>query len=176
METLLIQAIGFLAVIMYLVSFQFKSNRTLVSFQLAGNLLFALQFLLLGAASGSLSLLVSSIRNILLLNRGHWGWVNRRGFAAFFCVCYGLVAILTWEGPLSLLALLPSLSGTLSFWLNSARLIRLSNLFCACPCWLAYDILIGSWGGVLNETITMASILISIYRFGWKALGETQQS
>lgn len=175
MQAFLIQAIGFLAVIMYLVSFQFKSNRTLVSFQLAGNLLFALQFLLLGAASGCLSLIVSCIRNILLLNRGRWGWIQRKSFAVTFCACYCLVAAITWEGALSLLALLPSLAGTLSFWSNSARIIRSANLFCACPCWLLYDIFVGSWGGVLNEVITMTSILISIYRFGWKALGEAQQ-
>jgi len=176
MQEFLIQAIGFLAVIMYLVSFQFKSNRALFSCQLVGNLLFALQFLLLGAASGALNLLVSCLRNILLLNRSRWAWVRGRGFAAVFCACYCAVTLLTWEGPLSLLALIPSLSGTLSFWTNNARTIRLANLFCACPCWLVYDILIGSWGGILNETITMVSILISIYRFGWKALGETQQS
>ncbi|MBP3730238.1 MAG: hypothetical protein J6I40_02055 [Mailhella sp.] len=29
-----------------------------------------------------------------------------------------------------------------------------------------------SWGGVLNESLTLASILISIVRFGWKKLGE----
>ena len=64
MQEFLIQAIGFLAVIMYLVSFQFKSNRALFSCQLVGNLLFALQFLLLGAASGALNLLVSRVRSL----------------------------------------------------------------------------------------------------------------
>ena len=40
------------------------------------------------------------------------------------------------------------------------------------PCFLIYDVLIGSWGGVLNETITILSILLSIVRFGWKELGK----
>jgi len=176
MQEFLIQTIGFLGLIMYLVSFQFKSNRVLFSCQLAGNLLFALQFLLLGAASGGLNLLVGCIRNILLLNRSRLAWVRGKGFAVGFCICYFLVTALTWEGPISLLALIPCLSGTLSFWSNNARIIRLSNLFCASPCWLLYDAFAGSWGGILNETITMVSILISIYRFGWKALGEAQQS
>ena len=47
----------------------------------------------------------------------------------------------------------------------------MSNLACASPCWLIYDILVGSWGGVLNESITLGSILLSIYRYGWKAMG-----
>ena len=37
---------------------------------------------------------------------------------------------------------------------------------------LLYDLIIHSWGGALNESITIISILVSIFRFGWKNLGE----
>lgn len=50
-------------------------------------------------------------------------------------------------------------------------LFILSQLIGA-PCTLLYDALIRSWGGALNEGIAILSILISIYRFGWKALEE----
>ena len=53
-------------------------------------------------------------------------------------------------------------------------MIRLSNLFCASPCWLIFDIIVGSIGGILNETILIVSILVSIYRYGWKGLGENK--
>lgn len=35
---------------------------------------------------------------------------------------------------------------------------------------LLYDVLVKSWGGVLNESIAIISILISVMRFGWKSL------
>lgn len=35
---------------------------------------------------------------------------------------------------------------------------------------LLYDVLVKSWGGALNEAVTLVSIIISIIRFGWKAL------
>lgn len=35
---------------------------------------------------------------------------------------------------------------------------------------LAYDALVGSWGGVLNESVIMISIVISILRFGWNSM------
>jgi hypothetical protein len=44
------------------------------------------------------------------------------------------------------------------------------NLTCASPCWLIYDIIVHSWGGLLSESITLLSILVSIIRFGWKGL------
>lgn len=35
---------------------------------------------------------------------------------------------------------------------------------------MAYDVMVKSWGGILNESITIAAIVISIVRFGWAAL------
>ena len=40
------------------------------------------------------------------------------------------------------------------------------------PCTLLYDVLIHSWGGVLSESITLISIIVSIIRFGWKNLND----
>ncbi|WP_295071967.1 YgjV family protein [Ruminococcus sp.] len=44
------------------------------------------------------------------------------------------------------------------------------NHTCASPCWLIYDIIVNSWGGLVSESITIVSILISIMRFGWQGL------
>ena len=42
------------------------------------------------------------------------------------------------------------------------------------PLWIVYDVLVGSWAGILDELITEVSILISIRRFGWKNLDRTE--
>ncbi len=52
----------------------------------------------------------------------------------------------------------------------------MSNLFCASPAWLLYDVMVGSAAGVVNELITLGSIIISIFRFGWKELGNPESS
>lgn len=166
------QAIGFLAMASFILSYQVKSNRTLFWCQAAGSALFCLQFFLLGAASGCLSLAVNILRGLLLTKYNDWPWVRRKVVAAVFCGVYGAILLLTWAGPISLLAFTASAVSTLGYWRNNARTIRLVNLLCASPCWLVYDILIRSWGGILNEAITMMSVLISGFRFGWAALGD----
>ncbi len=168
----MIQAIGFLAVILFLLSYQTKSNRKLFLLQMLGSALFCLQFFFLGAASGCLSLGLNILRSALLTKYNDWPWVRSRALAAVFCLAYGVVLAFSWAGPISLLAFLASAVSTLGYWSNNARTLRLSNLLCASPCWLLYDILIRSWGGALNEAITIASILISLLRFGWDALGD----
>lgn len=172
MGNILVQAIGFLAVASFILSYQVKSNRGLYLCQVIGSALFCLQFFLLGAASGCLSLAVNILRGALLIKYGDWAWVRWKGLAAILCGVYAGIVFFTWAGPVSLLAFVASAVSTFGYWQNNARTIRLSNLLCASPCWLVYDVLVHSWGGVLSEAITIASILVSGFRFGWKALGD----
>lgn len=44
------------------------------------------------------------------------------------------------------------------------------NLTCASPCWLLYDVFVRSVGGIISESITILSILVSFVRFGRKGL------
>ena len=63
---------------------------------------------------------------------------------------------------------------TIGYWTNNAQKIRLSNLVCASPAWVIYDIFVGSIGGVLSESIAIISILVSVYRYGWKNMGDPE--
>lgn len=172
MADILIQTIGFLGVIAFIVSYQLKSNRSLYLFQLLGSLLFCVQFFLLEAYSGCLSMVLNILRYALLTKYNQWEWVRRKELAYIFCAAFAIVLIFTWAGPVTILAFAASSVSTVFYWTNNAKLIRAANLFCASPCWLVYDIFAGSWGGVLNEAITLTSIIVSVYRFGWKALGD----
>lgn len=169
---IIIQGIGFLGVIAFIVSYQIKSNRALYIFQLLGSLLFCVQFFMLGAYSGCLSMMLNILRYALLTKYNEWNWVQRKELAWIFVAAFAAVLIFTWAGPITILAFLASSVSTVFYWTNNAKMIRASNLFCASPCWLVYDIFAGSWGGVVNEAITLTSILVSVVRFGWKAMGD----
>lgn len=54
---------------------------------------------------------------------------------------------------------------------ESIRLIQYNQKVDLAPCQFQQII---SWGGALCEAIALASILISIARFGWTKLGEGQ--
>lgn len=166
------QIIGSAALLCYLLSYQVRSNRALYLAQTAGNFLFMIQFLLLGAYSGCANLVVGIIRNLLMTQYGKRKWVRWKGWIAIFGAAYLAVLVFTWNGPTSLLPFAAMITCTIAFWTDNALNIRKANLFVACPGWLIYDVFFRSWAGVLNETITIASILLSIWRFGWKNLGD----
>ncbi|MBE6877238.1 MAG: YgjV family protein [Ruminococcus sp.] len=167
---IIVQGIGFIAVAAFILSYQIKSNRWLFLLQLIGSALFCLQFFLLDAFSGCLSLAVNILRNALMMKYNEWKWVRWKGCPFVIAVLFLGILFLTWNGAVSLLAFIASVSSTFVYWSNSPRNIRLINLVCASPCWLIYDIIVHSWGGLLSEAITLISILISIFRFGWKGL------
>ena len=174
MKELLIQAIGFIGVALFILSYQFRSNKKLLLCQITGSSMFIIQFAVMGAYGGCLNLIIALIRNLLIMNR------DRISIARGWTLCWMLlsasltVTVYTWEGALSLLPFFAIIGSTIGYWTDNPQKLRLSNLACASPCWLVYDIIIGSWGGVVNELVTTISALVSIYRFGWKALGNTQ--
>ncbi len=170
MNDRVIQGIGFAAVAVFVLSYQIKSNRKLFLLQLIGSALFCLQFYLLDAKSGCLSLAVNMLRNALMMKYRAWNWVRQKWCPAVIAGLFAAVLLLTWNGPVSLLAFAASVSSTFAYWSDSPRKIRMVNLVCASPCWLVYDVIVHSLGGILSESITIISILVSFFRFGWNGL------
>ena len=170
MNELAIQAIGFVGVAFFIVSYQIRSNKALFLCQMMGCLVFCVQFFIMGAYTGAVSLIINIIRNLLLVKRADWKWVDRKSTMLVILALLVVITIYTWDGIISLLPFIMVAVTTIGYWSNNAQKIRLSQ-FIGSPCVLLYDALVGSWGGVLNETITLVSIIISVIRFGWKNMG-----
>ena len=172
MNEMIIQAIGFVGVAFFIASYQMRSNRALFLFQLIGCLVFTAQFLIIGAYTGALSLMINVLRNVLLLKINDWKWVKSKiTLSVILCLLFAVTAY-TWAGWISLLPLLSVGISSIGYWTNNAQKIRLSQL-CASPWTLVYDAIIGSWGGAANEAVALLSIIVSICRFGWSNLAES---
>lgn len=171
MNGYIVQGIGFVAVAFFILSYQMKSNRLLFLFQLIGCSFFVIQFGILGAYTGALSLLINILRNVLLLKANVWTWVRSKKTMLGIIALLVAFTIWTWNGWISLLPLASVGVTTVGYWTDNAQKIRLSQLM-GSPCTLLYDVLIHSWGGVLSESITLVSIILSIIRFGWKTLND----
>lgn len=81
---ILVQAIGFLGLLFFFISFQVKTNKRFFVMQTLGCLTFSLQFALLGAFSGALSLLVNITRNAMLTKYNESALVRWKGWIAVF--------------------------------------------------------------------------------------------
>ena len=167
---ILIQAIGFLGAAFFFISFQMKKNKSLFVMQTLGCLSFSIQFALLGAFSRSLSLFINVVRNIMLTKYNEYKAIRWKGWVVVFSVLPLAAALLTWSGWYCILPVIGTAAGKIAYWTNNAGKIRFANLAVTSPCLLVYDVLVKSWGGVLNKSVSIISIVVSIIRFGWKAL------
>ena len=48
-------------------------------------------------------------------------------------------------------------------------------MFVNSPLWMLYNVLSGSLAGILDEIVTEISLIVSIARFGWKALDRVEE-
>lgn len=167
------QVISILAMALNIFSYQNKTQRAVITFQLFGSALFSVSFFLLGSMMGALLNLVAAVRAIVYryrdrLHAEHILWLL--GFVALYLLSY--LATFTLLGteptPVNLLVeILPVIGMTasnISFRMRGARAIRFLGLVSS-PSWLVYNIVAGSIGAILCEVISLVSIGVGILRF-----------
>lgn len=176
MKFLIANGFGLLSTLCFIISFQLRSNRGLYIMQSIANIFYGVQFYMLGARGGLFNMGMQILRNLLLLKINHWKWLQWKGCAPIFCIPSLIYMIVTWSGPLDILPFVAFTVGTLAFWTNSAKMLRLSEIVCVVPCWLTYDLITRAYGGVLTELVILGSVVFSIVRFGWKGLDDPKFS
>lgn len=163
-----IQLIGFIGTGLFLLSFQFKENRNLFRTQLFSYVFYSLHFLLLGAATGGISYIVNGLRSFFLQSK--WNFTKSRGMCAALCVLQIAVMGMTWGGWISMLPIIANIASTIGGYTKNPQKVRIAGIFINAPLWIIYNVIVGSWAGVLDEIVTEVSMVVSIIRYGWKNL------
>lgn len=76
----------------------------------------------------------------------------------------GVSTYITWQGPISLLPLLASTIGGIALWHKDPKSIRRWALIVP-PLWFTYNVIVGSYPGMIIEIIMFTSNLVGEYRF-----------
>ena len=169
MNAIIAQTIGFVGTGMVIAGFQCKDTRKLMLIHAFAALLFAVHFFLLGGITGAFSQILYTVNIFLLSDRKH-RWASWAGWRYMVSALLVFATVLSWKGPADLLPCIASVANTLANWSRNGKTVRLSRLFIASPCWIIYDVLVGSVSGIACEAFSMGSILVSIWRYGMAAL------
>lgn len=168
-----IQTVGLVGTVLFFLSYQCKSNRALFRVQFASYLFYTTHFLLLGAVTGGISYILNTLRSFCLGSKSDF--LKGKWMCRIICALQLLTLIVTWDGWLSLLPIVANIAATIGGYTHNARKIRVVGIFVNSPLWIAYNVAVGSWAGVLDELITEISMFLSIVRYGWKNLDRTEQ-
>lgn len=162
---LLIRILGIIALILCVIPFQFKKHKHIVLCKMASELMFAVQYFLMGphAYTGACLDLISGGRNFLF-----YKLVEKKKstlpviilFSAFMMVLGGI----TWAGWLSLLPVCAKVLSTVSYGMKNEKLLRFITLP-SCILWIIYNITVGGWEAMISDALSLISIVIAIWKF-----------
>lgn len=156
---LLVQLIGFIAVLGAFFMFLANNRHMMLRIHVLSSLLWALHYFLLGAPTGAAV-------NILRAGRDY-AFDRYRNLKWIYPISLGLlvlVAILSWHDWTSIFPIIATVIGTTALWQKSPRKIRYFSLFVP-PFWFAYNVTNGSIAGMVNDLIIFSSVVVGIYRF-----------
>lgn len=162
---LVAQIVGSIGVVLAVLVFQLNSRASMLKLGMAASLFHIAQFILLGAYTGAAMHIVGALRTYTFYkvtpDRAHL-WVLLLFFALAIVATY-----FTWQGWVSLLALMGNLCGGFAMWHRTAKYIRRWALI-APPLWFVYNALNGAIAGMVLEAIMLTSNLIGEYRYDFK--------
>lgn len=158
-----IQTLGLIGLGFGVAAFQSNRHKSIVLLKLLNELVFAVQYLLLGAYTGAVMNLISCVRNYIYAKSVEKG----RSTVPWILIFSGVIilfGIVSWTSPLSLIPILTKLLTCAAYGIKNPRTVRFLTLPSSIG-WLIYNAVYHSTGGVLNEVFTMTSIVISMVRF-----------
>lgn len=167
------QTIGLIGSVLMILSFQCKRPKKLIIMQSFGGLMFSVNFFMLGAYTGGMLNAVNVIRGIAFTK------IKKKTLLTptIIIVIYIAATALTYNGWLSVIVFIAQTAGTITFYINTDKAIKLGNLFVTSPLWLVYNIVNGSIGGILCESFAITSIIVYIIRTrGFRNVSESKKS
>ncbi len=170
---ILIQLIGFLGTALYLASFQCRENKNLFRMQLFSYVFYTLHMLLLGAITGGISYMINCLRSFCLSSK--WKFGKSNSMCAVLCLLQLAALWITWGGWISLLPVIANIASTVGGYTKNPKKIRIAGIFINSPLCIVYDVIVGSWAGILDEIIGEASMIISVVRYGWNELDKIEE-
>lgn len=169
----IIQIIGLIGTFLFFISFQCKSNKNLFRVQFVSYLCYTLHLLLLGAITGGISYILNTIRSFCLGSQNEK--LKSKKMCMLICTLQLVGMAFTWSGWISMLPVMANIAATIAGYSNNARKIRLAGMLINSPLWIVYDLIVGSWAGILDEVVSELSMIISIIRYGWKNLDHIKE-
>lgn len=157
-----IQALGFMGTIIIAVGMQQKTYDRVMICKIGNAFFGSLQYLLLGGYTGMILNFVSCGANGI-----YWYRIKKKRSTLVFQIIFGVMfvvlGLITWHGWISVFAIMAKVISTVSLGINNTRVIRIMNLM-STPCWLVYNIFMGSIGGVCSDLIVLTSVIIAVIR------------
>lgn len=159
-----VQSIAILALGLFAISFHSKTRIGILAWQLLSLVVWVVHFSLLSAWTGAALCVVNAVITGLFLLKAKNGQDDNKSKFVLYgsLLALAVVMLFVWEGYFSIFAFLGVATITIAKWQNNIRFIRLISIV-ASMFWIIYDIFVGSYGGIISESIIILSVVASLF-------------
>lgn len=162
---ILTQAVGIVAMILSVTSFQMKTKKQIIVLQCMTSVTFALHYLMLpnlAGISGAVVNIIAIVRNIVFSLKDKKVFSSKI-WVIFFTIVMGGSAIVSRPEPISVFMCVAMVFNTLAVSADNPTVTR-KRILIASPFSFVYNVGISSWGGIANETLVEIITLITFVR------------
>ncbi len=161
---------GVLAVITFLLSFQFKTRRNIIAVNLTSRILYILQYILLGAFEGAVLDFSGFVLSFFSrYKEKECVLKHSKPIIAGVIILLTAIGLCFYENIFSLFAIGGIVFEIVALWLTKEKNIRILSLFSA-PCWLVYNLASSAYSSAAGSIFAIISILIAMARLDFKPM------
>lgn len=133
-----------------------KDRKSLLKRKLFADVLWGIHYLCLSAWAGAIPNITGIFRETVFM--------KEKKSPIWLLVFMGInwtLSLLTWKSALSLLPMCASTLVTISLWMKKTVITKILTVP-VCAAFIVYDIFVGSYAGILNESVSLVSIFTSL--------------
>ena len=162
--TVLIYAVGILAMVLSVIAYQFKYRVTIIVVNFSGQACWVIYFLLQSDFTSAVSCALTVIVMAIYSMKGKWTWVSSKICFVSFMVAMISFSVITFAGWKDIF---PLLAGVFAVIANSRSDEHSLRFFLAiwCALWLMNSILKVYPVAFVNDVLCTSSSIISIFRY-----------
>lgn len=164
MNQIIIQGIGFLALLFIILSFQANKRSIILKFMIIGVLLYVLHYIFLHAWIGAIMNFLEAGVVYVSHQKETKKWAKKKYWPYVFIILFIVAGEVTSKTFIDTLPILAQTLGTIAVWQKSNKSIRFIMLTPR-PLWFAYNFVFGSYAGMASEIFIFLSVVTGIIRF-----------
>ena len=161
---IIVQILGILTLILFVVSLQQQKKENFLLFQVAGTLLFIAQYILTGRYTAVALFTIVLIRGLVFYYYKKRELKPSLRILIIFQVILGISAVLTWQNILSVIPLIATTAKTWGTWQDNMKWTRKTSLLSQSSM-IIYNLSASMYTGALTELCNLTSTIIAICRY-----------
>jgi len=153
---IIVQILGVMTLIVFVVSLQQRKKETFLLLQTAGTLLYIVQYLLTSKFTGAILFAIVAIRGIVFYFYKKKGLKPSPVILIIFLIVLSVSTFFSWQNILSIIPFIATAAKTWSTWQDDMKWVRKTSLLSQSSM-IIYNLVAAMYTGALTEACNLTS-------------------